>query len=182
VFDQGDDAVERIARHLRRPVQIDPAFDGRVMREITALPAPGRATWLGEMWRWLRRPHQFTLTPLGGLAATAVLVAVVLLSRMDAGSPALPQTASHAFQFVLVAPRATQVSLVGDFNDWDVARTPMRRAGGETLWTAVVPLAPGRYHYAFLVDGSRWQADPAAPAARDDDFGSPSSVVTVGGS
>jgi len=32
------------------------------------------------------------------------------------------------------------------------------------------------------VDGSRWLADPAAPAARDDEFGTPSSVVTVGGS
>jgi len=45
-----------------------------------------------------------------------------------------------------------------------------------------VPLAPGRYRYAFLVDGSRWLADPAAPRARDDEFGTPSSVVTVGGS
>jgi hypothetical protein len=180
VFDPVDDLIERIGRHLRRPVQIDPALDGRVMREITALATPGGATALGRAWRWLRRPHQLTLTPLGGLAAAAALAVVVFLSRMDRTSSPAPRAESRAFQFVLVAPRATRISLVGDFNDWDATRTPMRRAGSEALWTAMVPLAPGRYHYAFLVDGSRWLADPSAPVARDEDYGAPSSVVTVG--
>jgi len=180
VFDPVDDLIERIARQLRRPVQIDPALDGRVMRDITALPTPGGATALGKAWRWLRRPHQLTLTPLGGLAAAATLAVVVFLSRMDRTPSPAPRAESRAFQFVLVAPRATRISLVGDFNDWDATRTPMRRAGSEALWTAVVPLAPGRYHYAFLVDGSRWLADPSAPVARDEDYGAPSSVVTVG--
>ena len=181
MFEPVDDVIERIARHLRRPVQIDPALDRRVMREITALPTPGGAAALGKAWGWLTRPHQLTLTPLGGLTVAAALAFVVLLSRMDFTSPARSQPESHAFQFVLVAPRATQISLVGDFNDWDATRTPMRRAGSEALWTAVVPLAPGRYHYAFLVDGSRWLADPSAPVARDEDYGEPSSVLTVGG-
>jgi len=181
VFEPVDDVIERIARHLRRPVQIDPALDGRVMREITALPTPGGATALGKAWVWLTRPHQLTLTPLGGLAVAAAVAFVVLLSRMDSASPARSQAESLAFQFVLVAPRATHISLVGDFNDWDATRTPMRRAGSEALWTAVVSLAPGRYHYAFLVDGSRWLADPSAPVARDEDYGAPSSVLTVGG-
>jgi hypothetical protein len=181
VFEPMDDAIERIARHLRRPVHIDPALDGRVMREITALPARAGARSLGAAWRWVRRPRQFTLTPLGGLAAAAALATVVVLSRMDSGSSVPPPAESRVFQFVLVAPRATQVSLVGDFNDWDATRTPMRRARSEALWTAVVPLTPGRYHYAFLVDGSRWMADPTAPVARDEDYGTPSSVLTVGG-
>jgi len=181
VFDPVDDVIERIARHLRRPVHIDPALDGRVMREITELPTPGGATALGKAWRWLRRPHQVTLTPLGGLAAAAGLALVVLLSRMDPTAPAASRAESRAFQFVLVAPRATHISLVGDFNDWDATRTPMHRTGSEALWTAVVPLEPGRYHYAFFVDGSRWLADPSAPLARDEDYGAPSSVLTVGG-
>lgn len=181
MFEPMDDVIERIARHLRRPVQIDPALDGRVMRAIDALPTPGRATMLGNAWRWLRRPRQFTLTPLGGLAAAAALALASLVVRRDSTSPAPPQAASRAFQFVLVAPRAAHVSLVGDFNDWDATRTPMQRTGGAALWTVVVPLEPGRYHYAFFVDGSRWLADPSAPIARDDDYGAPSSVLTVGG-
>ena len=72
------------------------------------------------------------------------------------------------------------MALVGDFNDWDPTRTPMQTAR-DGMWAAIVPLAPGRYRYAFLVNGSEWRADPSAPTATDDEFGTPSSVVTVGG-
>lgn len=85
-------------------------------------------------------------------------------------------------QFVLVDRQAGSVALVGDFNDWDPARTPMHAAAASGVWSTVVPLAPGRYRYAFLVDGAQWRADPAAPASLGEEFGAPSSVVTVGGS
>ena len=182
MFDQPDDAVERMARHLRQPVRIDPALDERVMRAIATLPTPVRST-AGVAWSWLTRPRRLTLTPLGMVAAAAALAAVVLLYRRGPGPPVLPRTDTRTFQFVLVAPRATRVSLVGDFNDWDATRTPMRRVRAtSSLWSTLIPLAPGRYRYSFLVDGAHWRADPAAPAARDDEFGTPSSVVTVGGS
>jgi hypothetical protein len=98
------------------------------------------------------------------LAAAAVLCAVWI------GRPwSRSGTRPDAFQFVLVAPQAASVSLVGDFNDWDPTRAPMRPAHGG-VWATVVSLAPGRYRYAFLVNGVEWRADPAAPAARDDEF------------
>src|SRR2546422_3674204 len=91
-----DDVIERIARHLRRPVQIDPALDGRVVREISARPTHAGAPALRRAWGWFRRPHQLTLTPLGGLAAAAVLAIVVLLSRMGSTPPAPPLAESRA--------------------------------------------------------------------------------------
>lgn len=155
---------DRIVAHLREPVRIDPKLDERVMAEIATLPAL-RSLPRAAAWRWL--------APLAGLAMAAALLVFVV-------RPSSPGT--RKLQFVLVAPQAATVSLVGDFNDWDSTRTPMRplRADGP-VWSAVVPLRPGRYHYAFLINGSRWLADPAAPAASDDGFGSPSSVVTVSG-
>src|SRR5438046_8894875 len=132
-------------------------------------------------WRWLIRPRQLAVSPLGALATAAGLAALVWALPGRGARPAPAEAASRQFQFVVVAPRATRVALVGDFNDWDATRTPMRRTGTEALWTAVVPLVPGRYHYAFFVDGSRWLADPSAPVARDEDYGAPSSVLTVGG-
>jgi len=157
---------DRIVAHLREPVRIDPALDERVMAEIAALRAPPLPLPLAPLRRFM---------PLAGLAAAAAVLAVVFVARTRAPS-------TRELQFVLVAPQAATVSLVGDFNDWDAARTPMRplRSDGP-VWSAVVPLAPGRYHYAFLVNGSRWLADPAAPTASDDGFGTPSSVVTVSG-
>jgi hypothetical protein len=164
MFEQEDDIVERVIRQLRRPVSIDPALDARVMREIAddAQPqAPARRPPF-RAWPWL--------------AAAAVLAAIVLARPWTRGTG---NSSADAFQFVLVAPQAASVSLVGDFNDWDPARSPMQTAHG--VWATVLPLAPGRYRYAFLVNGVEWRADPGAPAARDDEFGTPSSVVTVGG-
>ena len=157
MFEQEDDIVERMIRQLRRPVTVDPALDARVLQEITA-PRPSQRS----VWPWL--------------AAAALLGAVMIWRPWSRGSGAdRPDT----LQFVLIAPQANSVSLVGDFNDWDPKRSPMRTANG--IWAAVVQLAPGRYRYAFLVNGVEWRADPGAPAVRDDEFGTPSSVVTVGG-
>ena len=174
-----DEAVERVVRYLRRSVRIDPALDHRVMEEIAALPA-GPAAPAGRVWRWMTG-RRLTLSPLGafGLAA-AFVVAVVGVWRIRA-APDTVAPALRGFQFVLVEPHAANVSLVGDFNDWDATRTPMHRTPGDGLWSAVVPLEPGRYRYAFLIDGRLWVADPTAPTTRDDDFGAPSSVLTVEG-
>jgi predicted carbohydrate-binding protein with CBM48 len=183
VFDHQDDVVERIIRHLRQPVQIDPALDARVMQDVGALPVRRHVRPVPAALRWLTRPRHLALSPLGGLAIAAGIVILALLPAR--GWLLAPPTtggraATRQFQFVLLAPRAANIALVGDFNDWDTSRTPMRRSRG-AVWTAVVPLSPGRYRYAFLLNGSQWIADPGAPAALDDVFGAPSSVVTVDG-
>ncbi len=184
MFEDRPDLVDRIVSHLRRPVQIDAALDERVMQEIAQVDTGRRPGAAVAAWRWLIRPRPFAVSPLGALAMAAGLAAVVW-ALPGRGARAVPPAADapREFQFVVVAPRATRVALVGDFNDWDATRTPMRASQrGGSVWTAVLPLAPGRYRYGFLVDGSRWLADPAAPHVRDDEFGAPSSVVTVGGS
>ena len=158
-----DEIMERVIRQLRKPVAIDEGLDARVMREIAAAARPAR-----------QRPALVRRWPL--LAAAAAVAGLVIAQPWSHGSG----VRSDSYQFVLVAPQAASVALVGDFNDWDPARSPMR-ATHSGLWATIVPLAPGRYHYAFLVNGIEWRPDPAAPAALDDDFGSPSSVVTVGG-
>ena len=69
-------------------------------------------------------------------------------------------------------------TVVGDFNDWDPAATPLRRAS-DGVWSVTRAAPPGRYRYTFIVDGTRWRRDPAAPPALGDDFGTPTSVITV---
>jgi 1,4-alpha-glucan branching enzyme len=89
-------------------------------------------------------------------------------------------TAGEVTQFVLVAPNAKSVALVGDFNDWNLSATQLARQAGDGIWWVTVSLPPGRYRYAFVVDGSGWRSDPNAPSA-EDEFGRPNSVVTIGG-
>jgi hypothetical protein len=103
------------------------------------------------------------------LAAAAALGALWLASRT-------PERA-RPVRFALRAPASARVTLTGDFNDWNAGQLPLEAHAGE--WSVTLRLRPGRYRYAFVVDGTRWVADPHGAAAIDDDFGTPTSVVTV---
>jgi len=102
---------------------------------------------------------------------------------VDVGYPRLPESVSpRAIKFVLVAPKASRVSLVGDFNGWDASKNPMTAQDADGTWTVFVPLHPGLHTYSFVVDGTSFVADPSAPIAPDDGYGHQSSIVLVGGS
>jgi 1,4-alpha-glucan branching enzyme len=69
-------------------------------------------------------------------------------------------------RFVVWAPHARRVSVVGDFNGWDGGRHPMQRAGGFGLWAALVPeAAPGQHYKYRLETASGEVADRADPYA-----------------
>jgi len=70
------------------------------------------------------------------------------------------QRSVRSVVLVCSAPGASSVSLVGDFNDWDVTSTPMRRrVNGD--WEARVRLTRGAHEYKFVVDGE-WCCTPGA--------------------
>jgi hypothetical protein len=111
-------------------------------------------------------------------AGTAQTDAVAPLRAVDATSD--PSGFRIPTQFMIDArdvPAGAQVSLVGDFNDWDITTLPMTLERG--VWTVTVPLSPGRHVYAFVANGERWITDPRAPRAPDADFGRPGSVIIV---
>ena len=81
--------------------------------------------------------------------------------------------------FVLRFPGASRVALVGDFNGWNPAATPLS-ATANGVWTATVSLTPGRHAYGFVVDDTLWVRDPRAELERDADYGRDHSVIVVG--
>ena len=174
-----DDSLDPIIEILREPAVLRADLTERVMSEIERLPLPLPAA--PRPVRWWRRAWTIRLTPLHGLGLAAGLAALVLAARLTGRpqvGPVVPPGARTMTQFVLIAPTATSVTVVGDFNDWSMSATPLERASG--VWSVTVPLGPGRYRYAFVVNGAIWQSDPEAAAA-DDEFGRANSVVTVGG-
>ena len=193
--ERDEEMIESIAQTLRdEPMRgPGPSFDARVMAAIKWGEKPSRAR---AMAKWFVRPRGISLSPLTGLAAAAVFAGVAYLGagaavraamQGNAIAPSAALTAANAalatqmVQFVLVAPDAKSVSLVGDFNDWNAKATPLSSASGN-LWTVQLPLTPGRYNYIFMVDGARMVPDPSAPRAPVDEFGQATSVVTVGSS
>jgi hypothetical protein len=79
--------------------------------------------------------------------------------------------------FVLPALNAQNVAVVGDFNAWE--GTALTDPDHDGIWTASVPLSPGRYEYAFVIDGRWWGQDPLADEYIQS-FGEYSSVRYVG--
>jgi hypothetical protein len=160
---------------------------------------PVRREWRSELLR--RAEAQTATTPVrrlslsvpwalaAGLAcALAGAGAVTLLRTSRAPAPiasteqtAVAGTVMLPVRFSLNAPNAAQVSIVGDFNDWNPTTLPMRRSADGRVWEVEVRLPLGRYTYSFMVDG-RLARDPEAPSTTDDGFGTPNSVLMVRGS
>jgi len=66
----------------------------------------------------------------------------------------------HHVNFFCDAPGASCVCLVGDFNRWDLAATPMLRTP-DGRWMAGLELPHGHHRYLFVADGKP-QLDPHA--------------------
>jgi hypothetical protein len=201
----GDECPDSLRAALRQPVDLGADARGRLAAALGAERRPRPAPRFPSALRWFVRPVHLPLPPLAlGAAAAALLLAGVFAGErfargdarndaraervaslagrdaMRASAPAGGADTVRVIRFVLVAPGAGRVALVGDFNAWDAARTPMRAGGDGGVWTVELPVSAGRHLYAFVVDGTRWVVDPSAPLAPEDGFGTRNSVLVVG--
>ncbi len=184
--------AEQIAARLRAPEHVQPSFEKRLMEKVHAeaglhLPASG-----SSRRSWWRSERVFRVAPLTGLALAAGISLIIGVAGVAIGSriSALSLVANRAaataqrdtvqvVRFVFVDTGATRVELVGDFNEWAKGSTELKPSGAPGVWAVSVPLSPGRHEYAFIINGSRWVADPLAVKSSDD-FGTESSVIRVG--
>jgi hypothetical protein len=150
-----------------------------------------------------RRSRRIVLTPMTGIAAAVAFMAIGVGATLTALSLRAPHVSNaspiasgltpsaattlvsnaadrEVVRFELAAPSASRVSLVGSFNEWNPVATPLERDPSSGKWIVSLRLPPGRHVYSFVVDGDV-TADPTAPRAADDDFGSANSVVLVSG-
>ena len=173
-----DEVLQQVIAELRRPVRLDPRVDQRVLARIRSEAAGRAAPPTGHRWSaWLA----------GAAIAAGLLLSVALPNRRPvspepvpaAGVGLEPSSEARPVLLQLAAPSSSRVAVVGDFNDWDPAATPLRPAGDGGTWIVELRLRPGRYNYTFLVDGRRWERDPREPRAPESDFGAPVSVLTV---
>ena len=161
------------------------------MAAVRSLPRHASLT----LWSRLTAPRTVTVKPLGWsvLAASVALLAIFGANRAvddvrvaskpivtamfpKANSP----KPSQRVQFVLVAPDAKKVAVVGDFNGWDASHASYQaqhRGGG--VWAVTAPVPVGHHRYSFVVDDSVWVADPTAPRVMDNDYGVANSAIVV---
>ncbi len=173
---------------MREPAVVDHDEVTRVAARAVLAAAPRRQT---DAWR-LRAAAAITVVALGAAALSAnrtitpsgaenAVAAVMPSAELNGGVPMLPAGATGArpIVFELTAPSAQSVQVLGDFNQWSRDVSSMAR-GSDGRWRLTTMLPPGRYVYAFLVDGRRFERDPVRDAVEDRDFGVTGSELVVG--
>jgi len=147
---EAGDPVERAIAVLRQPVAVEPGLAARTDRR--------------------RARQRVTRRIARGVTFALAIMTIGLATRSKASGTTVT--------FSIAAPNGRSVALVGDFNDWQSDRVLLERTGSG-IWRATLTLPPGRYRFAYLIDRNQWRADSSAIAAPDD-FGRPTSVLTVG--
>ncbi|MEC4888550.1 MAG: isoamylase early set domain-containing protein [Nitrospira sp.] len=178
------------AAHLPR---ITPS--ARFLSQLKATVAPPPVGLWDRVREVLTVPRRLEWNLVGAMVVACVAVmAVVGLLRMTperivkapVGQAPAQTIAAQAnagpqvfVRLVLLQPEAHSVSVAGDFNGWNPHKTQLERSEGG-MWTATIPLRPGRYQYMFVIDGKQWIADPLAGETSGDGFGSENAVLDVG--
>jgi chromosome partitioning protein len=138
-----------------------PAPDIQVA-DIAEEPTPGEET------APLEEPHQVEATDEYNPAETAAKLSDYYgVSQM-----------MDAVVFVTLYPRAQNVQIAGDFNNWQPGATPMEKLGDTGVWQTKINLPQGRYRYRLVVDG-QWQQDPYNEHTELNPFGDFNSVIEI---
>ena len=103
-------------------------------------------------------------------------VDVARLVRESRGAVQKPSS-SGTVRLRVHAPGAGSVAVAGDFNGWDAGAGAMR-SSGDGWWEVDLKLAPGRYEYAYLIDGV-WTTPPEAKITMEDGYGGLNGVLEV---
>ena len=154
-----------VARAAAEPARVIPLQPSRP-RWFTSVPLAAAAGLVlaagvgGFLLSNMVGNRGFAVTPgaVASVDASAPGSATAMQVNAAAADPAVE--APIMTQFVLDAPAAAGVSLVGAFNGWDASATPLVRDPATGLWSVSLPLAPGRHVYAFMVDGRTLTLDP----------------------
>lgn len=115
----------------------------------------------------------------GGGVLEAGRAVAAALQEQHHNIPLSPLIEAAGVTFSLHDHQAQQVQVVGAWDNW---RTPglVAKEVETGVWqTEVKVIAPGRYPYKFLLDGTRWLDDPANPQKSPDGMGGLNSVLTV---
>ena len=100
-------------------------------------PVKYRAQGYGAEW-WVTDPYSFG--PVLGPTDDYLIAEGSHFRLYDKmGAHLIEHQGASGMHFAVWAPNATGVSVVGDFNDWDGRRTPLKRLGSAGIWGAFVP-------------------------------------------
>jgi 1,4-alpha-glucan branching enzyme len=77
------------------------------------------------------------------------------------------------------APDAMYVSIVGDFNNWSITETPLKKLKSGDFKTTITLPCDREYKFRYLIDSNRWENDWCADKYVPNCYGGDDSVVVI---
>ncbi len=77
------------------------------------------------------------------------------------------------------APGARNITIVGDFNSWNINETPMKRLKSGDFKLTLKLQCKSEYRFRYLIDGNRWENDWRADRYVPNHYGCDDSMVIV---
>ena len=155
--------LEKIKADLRETSPKTPSnMTGRIMDRIGT---QSRRTTVKDIYSLIIRPA----------------VAVPVFAALFLGLAVFTFSTRHKTTqvvFRMENPSASSIHVAGDFNDWNPAGYRMDRVNGH--WQLVLNLEPGKYEYAFVINGEKWILDPENKTCARSESGQENSVISVG--
>jgi hypothetical protein len=150
---------------------------------------PKKMTLFKRVWRRLRTP--ISVSPLrllpAGVSVLAVFALTLALLWRAPGERIVTQRVNevagqglNTVMLFLDRPDATDVEVIGSFNNWSQEGVRMVWDKDRRLWVVALHLKRGSYEYAFRVNNREIVADPKAILHRDDGFGHQNSILIIG--
>lgn len=138
----------------------------------------------GELWSVQARGGRRDPDPLLGVPPGVDGSLVVSRTLAEFGASEAPRLfriveegtgpAEPTVRFILRRPDASRAAVMGDFSAWEPV--PMERRDGR--WVAEIEIAPGTYHFGFLVD-DEWHVPEEAPGRVTDEWGRTNATLVV---
>lgn len=175
-------------------------FTDSVMSRINEMEESSSAeeSWVDSVWQtvvgWFA-PHEYSFRPALLYMVPALLLITYIGFLKGNNQPIagnnvseVPAEVSFAsdgprnsekvwMRFVYIDEDAQQVSVAGNFSDWEPVEMSSQVMNGKKVWSGLVPVERGEQRYMFVKDGEEWISDPLAEVHRDDGFGNKNAVV-----
>jgi len=150
---------------------------------------PKKMAFFKRLWRKLRTP--VSVTPLrllpAGVSVLAIFALALTLLWQAPGERIVTQRINevadqrlNTVMLFLDRSDATDVEVIGSFNNWSQEGVSMVWDKDRRLWVVALHLKRGSYEYAFRVNNSEIVADPKAILHRNDGFGHQNSILIIG--
>jgi len=164
-----------LMENVKSSTSISPINVGTDAASPGAKPAPSLQTPFADL---MLKPEKLeaVLNNTGGDAAKTKKTDAKSRKTRQASHHSQPKLKDTEFRFN--APGASSVKLAADFTGWEKSLLDLTKKSNG-VWSVTVPLAPGRHHYRFIVDGV-WCDDPQCAELIPNPFGSANSVKQIG--